>query len=74
MEQNYPNPFNPSTVIKFTIPENKYVKLTVHDILGKEVEVANLKLVEKETERQKLIRESWLSGRRLNLKKDSKEK
>lgn len=37
--QNYPNPFNPSTKIKFEIPYNAFVKLTIFDILGKEVEV-----------------------------------
>ena len=35
---NYPNPFNPSTVIKFKIPVNTFISLTVHDILGREVE------------------------------------
>ena len=39
LEQNYPNPFNPSTVIKFAIPEKEFVKLSVYDILGKEVDV-----------------------------------
>ena len=39
LEQNYPNPFNPSTIIKFSISENKYVKLTIYDMLGREVEV-----------------------------------
>ena len=39
LEQNYPNPFNPSTIIKFAIPENEFVKLSVFDVLGKEVDV-----------------------------------
>ncbi|MBL7129162.1 MAG: T9SS type A sorting domain-containing protein [Ignavibacteria bacterium] len=39
LEQNYPNPFNPSTVIKFAIPEKEFVKLSVFDVLGKEIDV-----------------------------------
>jgi len=35
--QNYPNPFNPSTVIKFQVASSKLVKITVYDVLGKEV-------------------------------------
>ena len=34
---NYPNPFNPTTKIKFDIPKSGIVKLTVYDILGREV-------------------------------------
>lgn len=37
--QNYPNPFNPTTTIEFSIPVNDYVRLSVFDILGREVEV-----------------------------------
>jgi photosystem II stability/assembly factor-like uncharacterized protein len=37
--QNYPNPFNPNTNIKFNLPKSSYVKLTIYDILGKEVAV-----------------------------------
>ncbi len=35
--ENYPNPFNPSTTIRFSIPENGLVTLSVYDILGKEI-------------------------------------
>ena len=37
--QNYPNPFNPSTKISFSIPSKAVVKLTVYDVLGKEIAV-----------------------------------
>lgn len=39
LEQNYPNPFNPSTLIKYSVAENVPVRLSVFDILGREVGV-----------------------------------
>ena len=37
--QNYPNPFNPVTNIKYSVPTDSKVKITVYDILGKEIKV-----------------------------------
>jgi len=34
---NYPNPFNPTTVIRYSLSENRFVNLKVFDALGKEV-------------------------------------
>lgn len=39
LSQNYPNPFNPVTNIKFALPKNSNVKLSVYDINGREIAV-----------------------------------
>jgi hypothetical protein len=35
--QNYPNPFNPGTVIRFQIPVPAEIKITIYDILGRQI-------------------------------------
>jgi hypothetical protein len=37
LHQNYPNPFNPNTGVRFQVPGVSDVKITVYDMLGREV-------------------------------------
>ncbi|MCX6156851.1 MAG: M14 family zinc carboxypeptidase [Ignavibacteriae bacterium] len=37
LNQNYPNPFNPVTKINFALPKDGFVKITIFDLLGREV-------------------------------------
>ena len=35
--QNYPNPFNPVTTLRYDLPENGLVNITIYDMLGRKV-------------------------------------
>jgi hypothetical protein len=35
--QNYPNPFNPVTTLRYDLPENSHVNITIYDMLGRQV-------------------------------------
>ena len=37
LRQNYPNPFNPVTTLRYDLPENGHVNITIYDMLGREV-------------------------------------
>lgn len=32
--QNYPNPFNPTTILKYDLPKDSFVDITIYDMLG----------------------------------------
>jgi len=35
--QNYPNPFNPVTTLRYDLPEQGHVRITIYDMLGRDV-------------------------------------
>jgi hypothetical protein len=37
LHQNYPNPFNPVTTLRYDLPDQVHVTLTVYDMLGKDI-------------------------------------
>lgn len=39
LDQNFPNPFNPATRIRYALAEPTSARLTIYDVLGREVSV-----------------------------------
>ena len=37
MHNDYPNPFNPITTLRYDLPENSLVTITIYDMLGRQV-------------------------------------
>jgi hypothetical protein len=37
LNNNYPNPFNPLTTIRYDLPEDGFVNITIYDVMGKPV-------------------------------------
>lgn len=38
IDANYPNPFNPATTIAYTVYDASQIRITVHDLLGRQLE------------------------------------
>ena len=37
LHQNYPNPFNPVTTLRYDLPEDALVNITIYDMMGRQV-------------------------------------
>ncbi|SVB54890.1 uncharacterized protein METZ01_LOCUS207744, partial [marine metagenome] len=37
LSSNYPNPFNPTTQIRYDLPEDALVSITIYDIMGRSI-------------------------------------
>lgn len=59
---NYPNPFNPTTTLRFSLPSNGDVSITVYDLLGRQRQELNLGLLRAGDQRVAFDATTWPSG------------
>jgi hypothetical protein len=73
LEQNFPNPFNPETTIKFGLPVETHVLLTIYNLEGKVVEVLKNEIMEAKYHEVKWDASKYGAGTYLyELKADNK--
>lgn len=60
--QAYPNPFNPGASISFTLPENSEIRVSVYDMLGREISVLAQGLYNKGSYRTRFEADDLASG------------
>lgn len=59
---NYPNPFNPTTTLRFSLPSNGDVTVTVYDLLGRQRQELHLGLLAAGDQRVSFDASTWPSG------------
>ena len=62
LEQNYPNPFHAGTTVRYALPRSGRVRLSVYDLLGREVAVVEDGIVAAGTHERRLDASKWASG------------
>lgn len=62
LEQNYPNPFNPSTIIKYSVPEESEVTIKIYDSIGKEIDSITTGVLQKGSYQKTWDAKGYASG------------
>jgi hypothetical protein len=62
VSEAYPNPFNPTATIDFTLEQSSKVRMTVYDIMGREVTTLVNAQMDAGNHRQMINASSWATG------------